>query len=240
MISPAFWITTVSPIRTSLRSDLVGVVQARALDGRAGERDRGQVGDGRQLAGLADLDGDADDLRDRLLGLVLERDHPARALAPRARAAPRWPRSSTLMTRPSVWKSSVFRRLAQRLGVARSRRRSSRRPALCGLTGMPQPFISSRIVVIRRRRRSPPISPSPCETNRSRRWPQSLGSSSLSEPAVAFRGLANGASSSAAPELVEADQLGVGHVDLAADLQERRGGRLRGPAGCPGRSGGWP
>ncbi len=43
----------------------------------------------------------------------------------------------------------------------------------------------------------PRYSPSPCETNRSRRRPQSFGSSSLSEPAVELRGLANGSSSAA-------------------------------------------
>ncbi len=43
----------------------------------------------------------------------------------------------------------------------------------------------------------PWYSPNPCEMNRSLRWAQSLESSSLSEPAVELRGLANGISSAA-------------------------------------------
>ncbi len=69
-----------------LAEDLVGVVQARPLHGRAGKDDGSEVGDGGQLAGLADLDVDPDQLRDRLLGLVLERNHPAGTLAPRPQA----------------------------------------------------------------------------------------------------------------------------------------------------------
>ena len=61
-------------------------MQAGASDGRAGQQDRLELGDGRQLACLADLDGDPDQSRDGLLGLVLEGDGPARALAPRAEA----------------------------------------------------------------------------------------------------------------------------------------------------------
>ena len=64
-----------------LAGDLVGVVQRGPLDGRAGEANRLQVGDGRELAGLAHLHADVRDLGDRLLGLVLEGDRPARALA---------------------------------------------------------------------------------------------------------------------------------------------------------------
>ena len=66
-----------------LAGDLVGVVQAGPLDGRAGQAHRLQVGHRRQLARLADLDADVDDLGDGLLGLVLEGDRPARALAAR-------------------------------------------------------------------------------------------------------------------------------------------------------------
>ena len=39
-----------------LALELVGVVQAGALDGRAGQLDRLEVGDRRELARLADLD----------------------------------------------------------------------------------------------------------------------------------------------------------------------------------------
>ena len=88
-----------------------------------------------------------------------------------------------------------------------------------GLTGMPQLFINW---VIAKYDDSPiPFdSPSPCEMNRSRRWATILESSILSEPAVELRGLANGSSPAACAQLVEPDQLGVGHVDLAADLEQ--------------------
>ena len=83
MISPAFWITTVSPIRTSLRRISSALCRLARLTVVPASGTGVEVGDRGQLAGLADLDGDPDDLRDRLLGLVLEGDHPARALAPR-------------------------------------------------------------------------------------------------------------------------------------------------------------
>ena len=162
-------------------------------------------------------------LRDRLLGLVLEGDRPARALAPRPSRS-RWSRSSTLTTRPSVWKSSVFRCSLQRWAcsitcvdrvVAGGVRADRDAPALH------QPGE----LEVRAFARSPRYSPSPCETNRSRRWPQSFGVEQLERAGrrvarVGERGLAGGPA-----QLVEPDQLGVGHVDLAAHLEQRRRGR---------------
>ena len=53
MISPAFWITTVSPTRMSLRAISSALCRRGPLDGRAGQGNGRQVGDGRQLARLA-------------------------------------------------------------------------------------------------------------------------------------------------------------------------------------------
>ena len=70
-----------------LAGDLIGVVQGRAGDGRAGEQDRVELGDGRDGSGAADLHAD---LAEDGLGLVrreLERHGPVRELARRAGAA---------------------------------------------------------------------------------------------------------------------------------------------------------
>ena len=87
MISPAFSITTSSPIADVLAGDLVEVVQRRVLDGRARELHGRQPRHRRQHAGLADLQVNPQELRHRLLGLELEGHHPARRLARRAEAA---------------------------------------------------------------------------------------------------------------------------------------------------------
>ena len=84
MISPAFWMTTASPIMMSLRSSSSALCRRRALDGRAGKLHGLELGHRRDLARLADLNVNAQQPRDRLLGLVLEGDRPPRALAPRA------------------------------------------------------------------------------------------------------------------------------------------------------------
>ena len=82
MISPAFSTTTMSPMRMSLRFDLVGVVQAGLADRRAGQpHGRIEMADGRELAGPADLDFDASQSRQRLLGGELVGPRPARELA---------------------------------------------------------------------------------------------------------------------------------------------------------------
>ena len=62
MISPAFWITTVSPIRMSLRSISSALCRLARLTVVPGQLHRLEVGDRRQLAGLADLDADAQQL----------------------------------------------------------------------------------------------------------------------------------------------------------------------------------
>src|SRR5262249_49116537 len=64
--------------------ELIGVVQAGALDRRAGQEDRLEFGDRRQLARLADPGAGLPTPGHRLLGLVLECNRPARALTPRA------------------------------------------------------------------------------------------------------------------------------------------------------------
>src|SRR5262249_2117856 len=71
-----------------LALELVGVVQAGAPHGRAGQQDRLELGHGRQLAGLADLHRDPGQPRHGLLSLVLERDRPAPALPPRPEPLP--------------------------------------------------------------------------------------------------------------------------------------------------------
>ena len=108
MISPAFWITTVSPTRMSLRAISSALCSVARFTVVPASRTGLEVGDRRELARLADLNADVQDLGDRLLGLVLERDRPPRALAARPQPLA-LARSSTLITRPSVWKSSVFR-----------------------------------------------------------------------------------------------------------------------------------
>ena len=69
-----------------LAVDLVGVVQAGAADGRAGELHRFQVGDRRDGAGLADLHADVVERGGRFVLLELVGDQPARALAGGAQA----------------------------------------------------------------------------------------------------------------------------------------------------------
>ena len=100
-----------------LAGDLVGVVQAGPLDGRAGQRDRAS---GRRPASAC-----RSCRPGRVMPTIFVTACSAsylnaitqRGLLLRVPSRSRWPRSSTLMTRPSVWKSSVFRRSAQRLGV---------------------------------------------------------------------------------------------------------------------------
>ena len=76
--SPARRTITVSPMRTSLRRDLVLVVQRGVADRRAADEHRLQLGHRRELAGAADLDVDAAHARHLLLRRVLVRHRPAR------------------------------------------------------------------------------------------------------------------------------------------------------------------
>ena len=108
-----------------------------------------------------------------------------------------------------------------------------------GLTGMPQRFINC-VIARYDVSRIPFDSPSPWEMNRSRRWATIRESSILSEPAVELRGLANGGSPAACPQLVEPEQLGVGHVDLAADLEQVGRLAVQARAGPRGPSSSWP
>ena len=131
MISPAFWITTVSPTRTSLRAISSALCRVARLTVVPGEGDGRQVGHGRQLAGLADLDADVRGPSSPPARPRTCTRSPSAGSCSGCPAASRWPRSSTLMTRPSVWKSSVFRRSpSARRG--RSPRRSSRRRRCAG------------------------------------------------------------------------------------------------------------
>ncbi len=69
----------------------------------------------------------------------------------------------------------------------------------------------------------PCVSPTLWQKNRSRRSAQMRGSSWRMLPAVTLRVLANGGSPSfCLLGLVQQHQVGVGHVDFAADFQQRR------------------
>ena len=83
MISPAFWITTASPIRTSLRSSSSALCRLARLTVVPASSTGSRSATGVSLPVLPTWTRDPDQLRDRLLGLVLEGDRPARALAPR-------------------------------------------------------------------------------------------------------------------------------------------------------------
>ena len=85
--SPARCTMTVSPIRTSLRADLVLVVQGGALHDDAADRHRLQHRDRGQRALPADRDHDVAHHGLRLLGGEFVRDRPARRAAAHAEPA---------------------------------------------------------------------------------------------------------------------------------------------------------
>ena len=173
MISPAFWITTVSPTRMSLRAISSALCRLARLTVVPASGTGSRSATGVSLPVLPTWTLMSEDLRDRLLGLVLERDRPARALAPR-------PQPLAL--------AEVVDLDDQAVGLE-VERVPLRLPALgvgdhlvdrvvdgvCGLTGMPHAFMrssdlasrTSTVDALGRR-------PARGETNRSRRWPQSL------------------------------------------------------------------
>ena len=128
-----------------LAGDLVGIVQGRSLHGRAGQPNRSQVGHGRQLARLTDLNADARDLGDRLLGLVLECDGPARALAPRSQPLA-LAQVVNLDHQAVGLKIERVPLLFPVLGVGDDLLNRSRNTVVCGLTGTPHSF-SMRVIL---------------------------------------------------------------------------------------------
>ena len=77
MTSPARWMRTVSPLRTSSRA-ISRIVQGRVLHHDAAHRHRFELGDRGERPGAADLDLDVPDDGRRLLGGEFMRDRPAR------------------------------------------------------------------------------------------------------------------------------------------------------------------
>ena len=75
--SPARWIVTVSPMRTSSRAISSALCKRRVLHDHAADADRLELCDRRQRAGAADLDLDVAHHRRRLLGGEFVRDRPA-------------------------------------------------------------------------------------------------------------------------------------------------------------------
>ena len=227
MISPAFWITTRRRRSGRPCGELVGVVQAGALDGRAGQRDGLRSATGVSLPVLPTWTVIPTSARHGLSasylkaiaqrGLLL-RDPEPRALVEVVDLDHQAVGLEVERVPPVAPTPGVLDHLVDRVVPA----------PMCGLTGMPHALFSrpSRARSTRSRR-CPRHSPRPCETNRSRRGRRASGSSSLSEPAVEFRGLAKGVSPAARRSSLSAEQLGVGHVDLAADLEQRDGSILQ-------------
>ena len=78
MTSPARWIETVSPTRTSLRAISSSLCSVALVTTTPPTVTGLEIGDGRERARAADIDVDAVDDRDRLLGRELVRQRPAR------------------------------------------------------------------------------------------------------------------------------------------------------------------
>ena len=200
--------------------------------------DRLELGHRRELAGLADLDLISDQPGDRLLGLVLESDRPARALAPRAQPL-------ALVQVVDLHHQAVGLEIervplvAPALGRARSPARSSRSGPCAGSPGCP--IASSRRVIAKYDVSSIPCdSPRPCEMNRSRRWAQSFGIEQLERAGGRIAGIGERGFARGAAQLVEPDQLGVGHVDLAADLEQAGGSAVERRSGISWTVFSWP
>ena len=112
--SPARRTITVSPMRTSLRRDLVLVVQRGVADRGAADEHRLQLGHRRQLAGAPDLDVDVAHYGELLLPPETCAPPPSAARATRSRARLCNARLLTLYTTPSMSNGRLSRSAAMR------------------------------------------------------------------------------------------------------------------------------
>ena len=140
MISPAFWITTASPMRTSLRSSSSALCRLARRTVVPASSTGSSSATGVNLPVLPTCTvipvSRVTACSASYLNAIVHR-----GLLLRAPSRSRWFRLSTLTTRPSVWKSSVFRWSLQRWACSITSSIESYR-AVCGLTGMPHVFIN--------------------------------------------------------------------------------------------------
>ena len=217
MISPAFWITTVSPIRTSLRRISSALCRLARLTVVPASGTGVRSATGVSLPVLPTCTVIPTTLVTACSASYLKAINQ-RGLLLRVPSRACWPRSSTLMTSPSVWKSSVFRFSDHCLRILDDRvdrvehrgvRADGDSPALdplleLGVGAELDPFEDPQAVG---------DEPEPAlgaearieELERARR-----GVSGVGERELLVR----------PPQLVQAHQLGVGHVDLAPHLQQ--------------------
>ena len=138
MISPAFSMTTVSPMRMSLRSISSALCRLARLTVVPASGTGVRSATGVSLPVLPTWTLIPTTLRDGLLGLVLVRDHPARALAPRPQPRPLAQVVDLDDQAVGLEVERVALRLAQRSAWAITSSMVSY-VALCGLTGSPSP-----------------------------------------------------------------------------------------------------
>ena len=216
-----------------LALDLVGVVQGRPLDGRAGHLGRLHHPERRDPAGAPDVDLDREQLGVDLLGRVLERDRPARRpdVEPSRRCSAT---SSTLTTTPSISCSTRVPVLAVVVDELADLRQEPRHPH--PVAGRQPPGLQGGVRLgLRASARSPRARRcrgTPC---RASRVAVTRGSFCRSDPAAALRGLANDRLAGLDQRLVEPLERLDREEHLAAHLDQARAPGTRSLAGQPVR-----
>ena len=219
MISPAFSMITVSPMRMSLRRTSPRLWSEACWTVVPATKTGSMLARGVSLPDLADLPIDAEQFRDGLLGGVFVGDAPAREFAGvaelllqivRGRRGRRRRRRRRGASPRSASKSSITRQTASIVSHF----------LVSGFVGMPQAASGVEEFAVGGEAARRVTSPRPWATNCRRRSATMRGSSCLSVPAVALRGLANGSSPAATNARVDALELGGRHVDFAADFED--------------------
>jgi hypothetical protein len=217
MIFPAFSTTTTSP-------DLVGVVEAGAADGRAGQFDRLQLGDRRDRARLAHLHANVVQPGGRLVLLELVGDDPAGTLRggaqPLALVEP-----VDLQDQPVDLEVQLVEPLDQLLAMFHGRVKSVE----AGDVRRGRQAVARQLVEeFHVRRRAEPfdaahaVAEEPKPPLRAEPRVQQPDAAGGDVPRVGV-----GRFALLALRLVQQNQVGVGHVDLAAHFEHRRDVRAR-------------
>jgi hypothetical protein len=211
--------------------DLVGIVERGVGHDHAADRDRLQPRDRRQLAGAADLDVDRVQPSSRRAGPEIcarapsaapWRPGPAGAASRAGRPCRRRRRCRTAGRRAALDRAIM---IEQRLERASKRARS-------GEIGSPQDRRCAASARAGVSAGTSDASPQPWARKRSGRAAVIAGSSWRSDPAAALRGLAKVLPPALRLPLVERREVGLGHIDLAANLEEIGHRARRAAAAC--------